>query len=56
MKKTYTETFKYGKLMRSRMYRLSLSCESKPYKVVCETNYNKGADEPYVLTYRFVKR
>lgn len=56
MKKTYTETFKYGKLMRSRMVRIANSCLSKPYKPVFEKTFVKGAEEPYQLTYSFVRR
>lgn len=56
MKKTYTETFKYGKVMRDRMYELAHKCDYKPYKLVYETSFIRGNEEPYTLTYSFAKR
>ena len=55
MKKTYTETFKYGKVMRDTMYRYARNCYYKPYKMQAETHYDKETGL-YVLTYWYVKR
>lgn len=56
MKKTYTETFKYGKVMRDTMIRIALKCEGKPYKAVFTKTFVRGNEEPYVLTYAFERR
>lgn len=55
MRKTFTETFKYGKAMRDTMYRYAHRCDYKPYKLQAETHYDKETGL-YVLTYWYVKR